>query len=260
MPAAYDRWLGPAVFAPFAVDLAARAARREPTRMLEIAAGTGVLTRELIRALPAAELTATDLNAAMVELGSQRVPSARWEQADAARLPYPDEHFDLVVCQFGVMFFPDKPVAFAEVRRILRPGGRFVFNTWGSVDTHGFAAALVAGLERAFPGDAPSFLVAVPHGYADPARVMSDLAAGGLEHVSADQVILEGHTASVTDVAAGFCTGTPLRAGIEARSDLVATISIVSDEMLKRLGPGPVTAQMTAHVFEARPNLRDRVQ
>jgi ubiquinone/menaquinone biosynthesis C-methylase UbiE len=122
MPEAYDRWLAPAMFHPFAVDLARRAARLIPRRVLEIAAGTGVLTRELITAIPSAAVTATDLNAAMVEFGSRRAPEAAWQQADALRLPFGDRQFDLVVCQFGVMFFPDKPAAFREVQRVLMPG------------------------------------------------------------------------------------------------------------------------------------------
>jgi SAM-dependent methyltransferase len=253
MPAAYDRWLGPAVFRPFAVDLAHRAARLEPRRVLELAAGTGTLTRELVAALPAAAVTATDLNTAMVEFGSSRVPAAAWEQADALHLPFPDGHFDLLVCQFGVMFFPDRPAGFTEARRVLSPGGRLLFNTWDAVETHGFARALVAGLERAFPDDPPTFLSAVPHGYTDLRLVAADLLAGGLESVSAETVTLEGHADSAADVALGFCTGTPLRSAIQARADLAATTDLVTDEMTARLGVGPVSARMTAHVVEARP-------
>ena len=255
MSEAYDRWLGPAVFHPFAVDLARRAAHHRPDRVLELAAGSGILTRELVTVLPDAELTATDFNPAMVSLGSTQVPSAHWEEADAVRLPYPDGRFDLVVCQFGVMFFPDKAAAYAEARRVLRPGGYFLFNTWGVIDTHGFGAAVMAGLERAFPGDPPSFLMAVPHGYADRDVVVSDLTAGGLETVFVETVTLEGHAESAAGVATGFCTGTPVRAGIEARSDLAAATAVVSGEMVRQLGPGPVTARMTAHVFEACANL-----
>ncbi len=204
MPAAYERWLAPAVFRPFAVDLAARAARQKPGRILEVAAGTGVLTRELVEVLPAADVTATDFNASMVSFGSQQASSARWEQADACSLPYPDGSFDLVVCQFGVMFFPDRPAAFAEARRVLRPEGRLLFSTWDAVDTHGFAAALIAGLERAFPGDPPGFIASVPHGYFDPELVGADLIAGGMELLAVEAVTLEGQAASAAEVAEGF--------------------------------------------------------
>jgi SAM-dependent methyltransferase len=255
MAEAYDRWLGPAVFRPFAVDLARRAAHHRPDRILELAAGTGILTRELVAVLPDAELLATDLNPAMVSLGSTRVPSADWEQADALRLPYPDARFDLVACQFGAMFFPDKAAAYAEARRVLRPSGCLLFNTWDVVATHGFDAVVMAGLERAFPGDPPNFLVAIPHGYADRDVVVRDLTAGGLETVVVETVTLEGHAESAAEVATGFCTGTPVRAGIEARSDLATATAVVSEEMVRQLGPGPVTVRMTAHVFEARASL-----
>jgi len=253
MPQAYDRWLGPAMFGPFAVDLARRVARREPRRVLELAAGTGVLTRELVAAMPAAEITATDLNAAMVTFGSGRVAGARWEQADALCLPFSGARFDVIACQFGVMFFPDKPLAFAEARRVLAPGGWLVFSTWGPVAAHDFAAALVASLERVFPGDPPTFVADVPHGYADIEVIAGDLRAGGLECRSVESLTLQGRADSAADVAAGFCTGTPLRLAIEARGDLAAATALVQDEMTAHLGAGPVTARMTAHVFEARP-------
>jgi len=252
MPEAYDRWLAPAVFQPFAVDLAQRAARLSPRRVLEIAAGTGVLTRELVAAIPAAEVTATDLNAAMVEFGSRQVPAAAWHEADALHLPFDDKQFDLVVCQFGVMFFPDKAAAFGEVRRVLTAGGRLLFSAWGTVDTHGFAAALIVGVERVFPDHPPAFIMDVPHGYSDPGRAAADLAAGGLECVSTESVTLDGQSGSAADIAVGFCTGTPLRTAIEARGDLTATTAVVSAEMTARLGGGPVTAKMTAYVIEAR--------
>ena len=253
MPEAYDRWLAPSVFRPFAQDLARRASRLAPRRVLEIAAGTGVLTNELITALPAADVTATDLNAAMVEFGSRQTPGAEWRKADALNLPFADGRFDLVACQFGVMFFPDKPAAFAEVRRVLAPGGALLFTTWGDVGTHGFAAALVAGIERAYPDDPPTFVATVPHGYFDLDQVIADLFAGGLGDLSTEVVTLDGQADSAADVAAGFCAGTPLRMEMAARGDLEAGTMVVAAEMTARLGGGPVTAPMTAYVVEARP-------
>lgn len=253
MPEVYDRWLAPAVFRPFAVEIAQRGGRLNPRRVLELAAGTGVLTRELVAALPNAEVTATDLNAAMVDYASSRVAGARWRQADALRLPFDDQQFDLVVCQFGVMFFPDKAAAFGEVRRVLMPGGTLLFSTWATVETHGFEAALLAGVERAFPDDPPTFVRAVQHGYSQPEQVAADLAAGGLVRESAEEVTLVGQSASAADLARGYCTGTPLRAQIESRGDLSASTLVVGQEMRRLLGDGPVTAKMTAYVIEARP-------
>ena len=153
------------------------------------------------------------------------------------------------------MFFPDKPAAFAEARRVLTPEGTLLLSTWGAIDTHDFQAALVAGLERAFPEDPPTFMVSVPHGYADVDVVVTDLDAGGLDCVAVESVTLEGRAASAADVAAGYCTGTPLRPAIEARGDLATTTAVVAREMEARLGAGAVTGRMTAHVIEATPAL-----
>jgi SAM-dependent methyltransferase len=253
MAEAYERWLVPTVFRPFAVDLAGRVGETTPGRVLELAAGTGVVTREIVRAVPGAEVTATDLNQAMVEVGREQVPEATWEQADALDLPYQDGEFDAVACQFGVMFFPDKRRGFAEARRVLKPSGRALVSTWDTVDTHDFAAALAAGLERAFPDDPPTFIATVPHGYADPDLVAGDLRAAGFDGITIDRVTLEGHAPSAADVATGFCAGTPLRPQIEARADLAATIAVVAETMGERFGPGPVTGRMTAYVLEATP-------
>ena len=250
MPEAYDRWLAPAVFRPFAAELARRVAARRPRRVLELAAGTGVLTRELL-ATGTADVTATDLNEAMVEFGRRHVPDATWQAADALDLPFDAERFDVVVCQFGVMFFPDKPAAHAEARRVLEPGGSLFLTSWGTIVGHEFETAVVAGLGRVFPDDPPRFLQSVPHGYADAAVVVADLRAGGFEQVSAETVTLEGQAASAVDLATGYCTGTPLRAEIEARGDLAAAIVVVAEELERRLGTGPVAGRMTAHIVEA---------
>lgn len=251
MPVAYEQYLVPVLFRPFADDLAARAAVLRPRRILELAAGTGVVTAGLLAAVPTAEVTATDLNDTMVAFGAARATGAVWQQADARRLPFPDGAFDLVVCQFGVMFFPDRVATFTEIRRVLAPGGHFLFNTWGPLATHAFGAALQAGLERAFPGDAPPFLPTVPHGYADPAVAATDLAAAGFTVEEEHELTLEGRAASAADVATGFLSGTPVRAGVEERGDSPDVRSTVIDEMTTRLGPGPIAAPMTAYVFRA---------
>jgi SAM-dependent methyltransferase len=251
MPELYDRLLGPAVFAPFAGDLAQRIAEHQPGNVLELAAGTGQVTRELVRALPAAHLVATDLNAAMVAQGALLVPQADWQQADAQRLSFPDSSFDLIACQFGVMFFPDRPIAFAGARRVLRPGGRLLFNTWGALPTHEFGTAVVAALRQIFPTDPPTFLDRVPHGYADPDRITAELAAGGLHCASIVEVTLSGAADSAASVARGFCVGTPLRGEIEARGQLAATTEAVESLVTAAMGSGPVTGTMTALVCTA---------
>jgi SAM-dependent methyltransferase len=253
MPEAYERWLAPVVFRPFAVDMAQRVSATAPRRVLELAAGTGVLTRELVAA-STADVTATDLNEAMVEVGRRRVPGPVWRQADAMNLPFDDAQYDLVVCQFGAMFFPDKSAAFGEARRVLEPQGQFVVSTWAALDTHDFQAALVAGLERAFPNDPPSFMASVVHGCADVDIVVGHLRRGGFGCVSVESVTLAGHATSAADVAKGYCTGTPLRAEIHARGDIAAATAVVAEEMEARLGAGEVNGTMTANIFLATPS------
>jgi SAM-dependent methyltransferase len=253
MPEAYEQGLVEPVFRPFAVDLARRVSARSPRRVLEVAAGTGVLTRELVAALPAADITATDLNESMVDLGRERAPGARWRHADAVSLPFEDGRFDVLACQFGVMFFPHKHEAFAEARRVLSADGAFLFNVWDTLETHDFQAALVAGLHRAFPDDPPTFMESLPHGYTDVEVVVADVERAGLRCHAVESVTLVGRAASAAQLAVGYCTGTPVLAEIEARGDLAETIDTVTREMERQLGSGPVSGTMAAHVIEAGP-------
>ena len=251
MSEAYERHLARPVFHPFAVELAGRVAALAPERVLEVAAGTGVLTRELLSAVKA-EITATDLNDAMVGFGREAVPDATWQQADALSLPFEDGAFDVVVGQFGVMFFPDKAAGFAEAGRVVRPDGTVLLATWGPVMEHDFGVAVIGALERIFPGNAPQFLGSVPHGYYDPDVITADVEAGGLECHGIHRVTLEGEASSAADLATGFCTGTPLRPEIEARGDLDTVTAAMAADLESQLGTGPVTGRMTAYVIEAR--------
>lgn len=251
MPDAYERHLAPVFFRPFAADLATRAAALRPRRVLELAAGTGALTSALLAAVPTASVVATDLNETMVTAGSACEPRAEWQQADAQELPFEDGEFDLVLCQFGVMFFPDRPAAYAEVRRVLAPQGSFLFNSWGPLASHGFAAAFQAALEESMPEPAPPFLENVPHGYTDPAAVAADLAAAGLTPATTEEVTLMGTAESAASVAIGLLTGTPVSAALQGREDAPAIQAAVAQGMTERLGAGAVTAQMTATVYLA---------
>lgn len=252
MPEAYEHGLAPAVFRPFAIDLARRVAAHTPQRVLELAAGTGVLTRELVAAVhPGFDVVATDLNAAMVEFGRRQVPQATWQRADATDLPFGPDAFDLIACQFGVMFFPDKHSAFAEARRVLTAEGAFVFNTWAAIDVHDFQGAMVDVLARVFPDDPPMFFATMPHGYADPDVVVRDLRAADFRRVNVEAVTYEGRAGSAHALAVGYCSGTPLRAAIEARADLRSTTAAIAKELEARFGTGAVVGRMTAYVFEA---------
>ena len=185
IPRLYERHLVPLIFEPYAADLAARVAACRPSRVLEVAAGTGAVTRQLARLLPAeASIVATDLNRPMLDeaaaVGTDR--PVEWRQADATDLPFPDAAFDVVACQFGVMFFPDKARAYAEARRVLRPGGSFVFNVWDRIEDERLRRRGDRGAGAIFPDDPPRFLARMPHGCHDTAAIAADLARAGFAH------------------------------------------------------------------------------
>lgn len=252
MPEIYDRCLGPALFAPFAEHLATIAESLHPARVLEVAAGTGIATAALARHLPGATITATDLNPGMVDRGRQQVPGATWQPADGQALPFPSGSVDLVVCQFGVMFFPDRRLALTEVARVLAPGGTLLLATWDELARSTFASAVAAALEAEFPDDPPTFVARVPYGYHDLDVIRADLDAGGLTTISLERVTLPGHAPSAAVLAEGFCLGTPLRFGLEERGRPDDSRAAVADRMTASLGAGPVTGDLVAIVVTAR--------
>jgi len=254
IPELYDTCLVPLIFEPYAEDLAKRAVALEPSRVLETAAGTGVVTRALAGALPAhVELVATDLNQPMIDraaaVGTQR--PVTWQQADALQLPFEDASFDLVVCQFGVMFFPDKVHAFSEARRVLRPGGTLLFNVWDCIEENQFADVVTQALATLFPGDPPLFMARTPHGYFDRIAISRDLAGAGFGALPAFETrAARSRAASAKDVAIAYCQGTPLRNEIKARAgaDLAAATSTCAAAIADRFGAGPVDGKIQAHI------------
>jgi SAM-dependent methyltransferase len=252
MPEVYDRCLGSAIFAPHAADLAIRAAALHPRRVLEIAAGTGIVTAGLVEAVPQSEITATDLNDPMVAYAAARVPGPVWQQADAMDLGFADESFDLAVCQFGVMFFPDRVGAYREVRRVLEPGGAFLFNAWDTIETCDLENAFYEAAATVYPDDPPTFAARVPHGYADPDRIRADVQAAGLRVEDVERVVLRGRAPSAAAIAEGFCLGTPNRFDLLERGDLAEATKRVTVVMTERLGAGPVEGELAAYVVTAR--------
>ena len=257
IPRLYDASV-PLIFEPYAGDLAHLAAARRPGRVLEIAAGTGVVTRRLAAALPeSCAIVATDLNAAMVEQ-AKAVGTARpveWRTADAEQLPFADASFDAVVCQFGVMFFPDKAKAFAEARRVLRPGGAFVFNAWDRIEENEFADVVTQALATLFPADPPRFMARTPHGYHDTAAIAADLANGGFATAPDIRTVARRSRApSPRHPAIAICQGTPLRNEIEARGPgrLGEATDVAAEAVARKHGNGEVAAKIQAHVILAR--------
>ena len=254
IPDLYDTHLVPLIFEPYAADLAARLALRPLARVLEIAAGTGVVTRAMASALPAAvSIVATDLNQPMIDHASARGAQrpVEWRQADAMKLPFEDGTFDAVVCQFGVMFFPEKSRAYGEARRVLKSGGVFVFNVWDRIEENEFADTVTTALQTLFPSDPPRFLARTPHGYHNTDTIARDLARGGFT-ASPDITTLAARSKakSFKIPAIAYCQGTPLRNEIEVRdpSRLGDATDIAAEAIGERFGRGPVNGKIQAHV------------
>lgn len=258
IPELYDRLLVPLIFAPAAEDLARRAAALAPTQLLEVAAGTGVVTRALARMLPPdATLVASDLNPAMLERAAANPMSrpVRWLSADAQQLPFDDGSFDLVVCQFGVMFFADKARAHAEARRVLRAGGALLFNVWDRIETNDFADVVTDALAERYPHAAPRFLARTPHGHADVPTLLRDLAAGGWSEPPVVETWSgESLAPSAQQVAEAYCQGTPLRHEIEALdpAGLAAATQACTEALARRFGAGQVSGRIQARVVCVR--------
>lgn len=255
IPELYESYLVPLIFEPYAVDLANRVTARPIGRLLEIAAGTGVVTRQLAALLPAnTSIIATDLNQAMLDMASS-IRTARpvsWKQADALALPFEDASFDAIVCQFGVMFFPDKARAFSEVRRVLAPGGVFAFNVWDRIEENEFAAIVTTALESLFPQNPPRFLARTPHGYHSLAAIKHELQSAGFTSAPRiDTVAARSRANSAEIPAIAYCQGTPLRTEIEAhRKPTLADATEASAVAIRRrFGAGPVDGKIQAHVF-----------
>jgi ubiquinone/menaquinone biosynthesis C-methylase UbiE len=255
VPEAYDTWLVPLIFEPYAVDLARRIASRHSKRVLEVAAGTGVVTRAMAAALPDdTVIVSTDLNKPMLDHASA-VPTRRpviWRQADALQLPFEDGAFDTVVCQFGAMFFPDKPRAFAEARRVLAPGGLLLFNVWDRIEENEFADTVTMALCELFPSDPPRFLARTPHGYSDRETIEQDLRGGGFAGPAAFETLAARSRApSPLHPAFAYCQGTPLRNEIEMRShgDLATATRACADAIGARFGSTSVDGKIQAHVI-----------
>ena len=197
IPAIYDQYMVPLIFAPYAKAVAERAAQFRPRRILETAAGTGVVTEALHRALPDAQITATDLNAPMLEQAARRldISNVRFQPADAQALPFERNSFDLVVCQFGVMFFPDKVQANSEARRVLVEGGRYLLVIWDRIEHNLATMAAGRAVGDLFPGDAGRFYERVPFRYHDVGQIEQDLLAAGFTDVEFETVELRSRAA-----------------------------------------------------------------
>ncbi len=256
IPEYYDRYMVPLVFEPYAADVARRATALMPRRVLETAAGTGVVARFLAPRLAAdATYLATDLNQPMLDYAASvfRDPRVRWQAADALDLPVADASCDLVLCQFGAMFFDDRVRAYREARRVLAPGGSFVFAVWDRIDKNDFAAEVSDALAEMFPDDPPHFMSRIPHGYHDVAAIRRDVTDAGFTQVAIDTVTAQSVAPSALVAATAYCQGTPMRSEIEQRdaAALPDATRRAAARIAARHGSGEVRGRIQAHIVTA---------
>ncbi len=257
VPENYDRYMVPLIFEPYAADIAQRAASFVPSAVLEVAAGSGVVTRALAPKLaPNASYVVTDLNQPMLDYAASRQPPdnrIKWCQADALALPFENATFDLVCCQFGAMFFPNRTSAYRETRRVLKPGGRFLFNVWDRIEENVFADDVTNALAKIFPNDPPRFLARTPHGYHDTILIRAELEDAGFSRVVIETRAEQSRASSPRVPAVAYCQGTPLRNEIEARDagKLVAATDYAASVIGKKHGHGEVAAKIQAHIIMA---------
>jgi ubiquinone/menaquinone biosynthesis C-methylase UbiE len=257
IPEIYDTYLVPLIFESYARDLADRVAELGPLSVLETAAGSGVVTRALASTLSSdAHYTVTDLNQPMLDhAASKQEPDTRisWRQADALDLPFDDASFDVVVCQFGVMFYPDRITGYAEAYRVLKPGGALIFNVWDRIETNEFADVVTAAAATVFPDDPPRFLPRTPHGYHEESLIREELNDAELTDVKYESLEATSFAPSPRHPAVAYCKGTPLRNEIEERdADLLDRVTdCAADAISVRFGAGPVAAKIRGHIITA---------
>ncbi len=258
IPQLYENHMVPMLFAAYAVETARRVADLRPMSVLETAAGSGVVTRALAPLLASdARYMVTDLHAPMLELARALQPADGrlvWQVADALHLPEADEAFDVVICQFGAMFFPNKVKGFAEALRVLKPGGTFLCVVWGPLSHNLITEAVQTAVADQFPANPPDFIARIPHGYHDAVRIGDDLRAAGFNDIGVEVV---NHVSTVPDAltaATAICQGTPLRAEIEARApgQLAEVTNRAAASVAARFGQGPISQPMQALIVTAR--------
>jgi len=257
IPENYDRYLGPCLFEPYALDIVQRVKVSEGAGVLEIACGTGIVTRHLRDALPkSARLVASDLNEAMLAYASGKFgadDAIEWKQADAAALPFADSSFDAVVCQFALMFFPDKAAALREVHRVLKPGGSFVFNVWDEIGKNELALIAHETVSTFFEHDPPAFYQ-VPFGLHEQELIMNLLEAAGFKDSQISVLAKTGTSPSAADAAKGLVEGNPVIVEINQRATVdVQTIeAAVAAAVASRCGDRPLVGKLQALVCTAR--------
>lgn len=249
-PLLYHRYMGPLLFEPYAKHVAERAVALRPSRILETAAGTGIVTRAVHKAVPKAQISATDINPVVLEFASQQLRSemVAFRRADAQQLPFENGSFDLALCVFGAMFFPDKIRGNAEARRVLQTGGKYILVTFDRLDRNPIPEAAGKAVASVFREN-PRYMERGPFSYTDAAVVERDLRAAGFEDIEIETVQLATRV-KAQEAAQGIVLGSPFRAEIERldSSALERALMAVTEALLPWDGKD---ATMSAHIATA---------
>ena len=256
IPEHYDQNLGPVLFANYAEEMAKRVAAFAPRRVLETSAGTGIVSRQLRDRLPAgARLTVTDLNPPMLEVARAKFKASEtleFQPADATDLPFPDQSFDAVVCQFGIMFFPDKVKSYREACRVLRPGGRYFFSVWDAHRFNPFARLGHGLVTELFPADPPQFYE-VPFSYHRLDPIKEAMTEAGFTGLKVEVLSREQQIPDVAAFARGFVYGNPLADQVRARGgDPERVVAALTEIYRREFGPDPGRMLLQAILFEAK--------
>ncbi len=255
IPQNYDRYLGPLLFEPYAKDMVGRIDTASVNAVLEIACGTGRVTRHLKASLsPTVRIVATDLNADMLTVARAANPgnNIQWQLADAQDLPFDDAGFDIVACQFGFMFVPNKAKAFAEAWRVLKPGGCLLFNTWDKMENNELIHVTNPVIVSYFPTDPPTFYQ-IPFSFHDEKLIRSLLDQAGFYQIELALVKKEATSTSAKEAAIGLVEGNPVYGFIcERDASMVGVIRChIEKAIADKFGDYPLKSSMQAWVCKA---------
>jgi len=249
----YEKYLAPVFFISTSRDLVSHI-KGIPENILEIAAGTGQVTRNLIKTFPEAKITATDINSGMLDVGKRIVQSGNitWQVADACELPFDDNSFDAIICQFGVMFFPDKQKAMSEAYRVLKPGGQIVFNTWDSLENNRICKIPDDVVNKIFPTDPPPFYK-TPFSMYDPAEIEALLKNAGFNNIKIENKKMEGYSESPDNAVTAFTEGNPIYLQIMERDPAILPVfqKMLREELVREFGAGRFTIPLSEFVTTA---------
>lgn len=261
VPNTYHNFLGPLIFDAYARDIVARLApllkAKPDARILELACGTGIVTNLIAHALPSgASLLATDISEPMLNLARANfsgAPGVTFQTADACSLPWKDASFDIIVCQYGIMFFPDKVKAMKDARRVLAPGGTYLFNIWDSFEHNPIPRTAHETLTALFPANPIPFLAKFPFGYSDRVEIERVTRAGGFQNVRLETVGFPCTAPNASDAARAWIDGTPVSAGLVERGapDSTQIKRDVESALAARFGAAPCKSTMRAIVGTA---------